>query len=185
MKLIIVAGLNNSGPGHWQNFWLDHFPDSIKVEQDDWDNPVLVKWLAAMDRTIKATDSKSEYIIVAHSLGTILTTHYIKQFQPGNIVGIFLVAPADVDSPEHTPEMIWHFGPIATERLPVPSILIASENDPYMTIDRSQELAQNWGSEFYNFGKMGHINSTMNLGMWPEGQQILQKLIDQINKQNL
>jgi predicted alpha/beta hydrolase family esterase len=50
-----------------------------------------------------------------------------------------------------------------------------------MTLERAQKLAKNWGSDFINIGKKGHINSEMNLGLWEEGQAILKLLIQKIN----
>mgnify|MGYP002662231400 FL=1 len=178
-KLLIIPGLGDSGVGHWQNFWLNHFPNTTKVTQDNWDQPLLGDWLERLEATLKTINEP--IILVAHSLATILVAHWTKTFESSYIKGALLVAPADVDSPEHTPECIWNFAPIPLHSLPFPSIVVGSENDPYMTLERAQELAKNWGSDFINIGKKGHINSEMNLGLWPEGQDILKLLIQKIN----
>lgn len=178
-KLLIIPGLGDSGVGHWQNFWLDHFPNTTKVTQDNWDQPLLGDWLERLEATLKTINEP--IILVAHSLATILVAHWAKTFENSYIKGALLVAPADVDSPEHTPECIWNFAPIPLHSLPFPSIVVGSENDPYMTLERAQELAKNWGSDFINIGKKGHINSEMNLGLWSEGQDILKLLIQKIN----
>ena len=178
-KLLIIPGLGDSGVGHWQNFWLNHFPNTTKVTQDNWDQPLLGDWLERLEATLKTINEP--IILVAHSLATILVAHWAKTFENSYIKGALLVAPADVDSPEHTPECIWNFAPIFLHSLPFPSIVVGSENDPYMTLERAQELAKNWGSDFINIGKKGHINSEMNLGLWPEGQDILKLLIQKIN----
>ncbi|HOY11551.1 MAG TPA: alpha/beta hydrolase [Saprospiraceae bacterium] len=176
MKLIIVAGLNNSGPDHWQNFWQNHFPETIKVEQIEWDFPQLTDWLNQMNQTISSTDRSQPYILVGHSLGCVLCAHWLAQNDYRNVVGAMLVAPADVDSELHTPDYIWNFSPIPKVQFSIPTVVVASENDPYMTIERSKELANSWGSEFYNFGPLGHINSDCKLGLWPEGQAVLEAL---------
>ena len=36
---LIIPGLYGSGEGHWQRYWLRDRPDSVLVEQDDWDDP--------------------------------------------------------------------------------------------------------------------------------------------------
>jgi predicted alpha/beta hydrolase family esterase len=100
-----------------------------------------------------------------------------------NVIGALLVAPADVDSPEHTPETIWNFSPIPLSKLPFPSIVVSSENDPYISVQRAEYFAKMWGSDFINIGQKGHINSESNLEFWEEGQSILQQLIDKINRQ--
>lgn len=178
-KLLIIPGLGDSGVGHWQNFWLDHFPNAIKVTQNNWDQPLLSDWIERLEATLQTIQEPT--ILVAHSLATILVAHWAKKQQNTHIIGALLVAPADVDSQEHTPECTWNFAPIPLHLLPFPSIVVGSENDPYMTLERAQKLAKNWGSDFINIGKKGHINSEMNLGLWEEGQAILKLLIQKIN----
>ena len=180
MKLIIVAGLNNSGPDHWQNFWQSHFPETIKVEQAEWDYPQLSEWLDQMNKTIAETNSDERYLLVGHSLGCVLCAHWLAQNDIRNVVGAMLVAPADVDSAVHTPDYIWNFSPIPMVKFSIPTVVVASENDPYMTMEKSRLLAESWGSEFYNFGALGHINSDCKLGLWPEGQAVLEALKNSI-----
>ncbi len=62
--------------------------------------------------------------------------------------------------------------------LPFPSIVVASENDPYASFERKQYFAQQWGSDFVNVGQQGHINSDSDLKYWEEGQLILNQLIN-------
>ena len=178
-KLLIIPGLGDSGVGHWQNFWLDHFPNTTKVTQDNWDEPLLNDWLDRLDETIQSIQEPT--ILVAHSLATILVAHWAKTFEHPFIKGALLVAPADVNSSEHTPECIWNFAPIPIKPLPFPSIVVGSENDPYMTLERAYELSKSWGSDFINIGRKRHINSEMKLGLWEEGQEILKLLIQKIN----
>ncbi|MNL75305.1 hypothetical protein D3C87_2010880 [compost metagenome] len=64
--------------------------------------------------------------------------------------------------------------------LTFPSIVISSENDPYISIERAEYLAQQWGSDFVNVGQKGHINSESNLDYWEEGQAVLEQLIQKI-----
>jgi uncharacterized protein len=178
-KLLIIPGLGDSGMDHWQNFWLNYFPNSTKVIQDNWNEPLLSDWLERLEVTLKTMQEPT--VLVAHSLATILVAHWAKSYENPNIKGALLVAPADVNSPEHTPECIWNFAPIPLQPLPFPSIVVGSENDPYMTLERAQELANSWGSDFINIGRKGHINSEMKLGLWEEGQDILKLLIQKIN----
>ena len=39
MNYLIVPGLNNSGPKHWQSFWAKSLPNAVRVEQRSWDKP--------------------------------------------------------------------------------------------------------------------------------------------------
>ncbi|WP_419866821.1 RBBP9/YdeN family alpha/beta hydrolase [Altericroceibacterium endophyticum] len=54
-----------------------------------------------------------------------------------------------------------------------PSLIVASENDPYATVDYSERRAGQWGSRLIALGPLGHINAISNLGGWPEGRDIL------------
>ncbi|MFV8372842.1 RBBP9/YdeN family alpha/beta hydrolase [Flavobacterium sp. LB2P74] len=179
-KLLILTGLGDSGENHWQSYWLQKFKNSTKLIQDNWDEPQLKNWLATLNETILKLDTPT--ILVAHSLAVSLVVQWASANSNQNIIGALLVAPADVDSPEHTPEVTWNFSPIPKAKLNFPSIVISSENDPYITIERAEYLAQKWGSDFINIGQKGHINSESNLEYWEEGQLILQQLINKSHR---
>ena len=63
------------------------------------------------------------------------------------------------------------------ELIPFPSVLVGSENDPYMTLESARKLAMHWGSSFINAGKAGHINLDSGHGHWQEGEALLRNLI--------
>ncbi|MDB2385199.1 alpha/beta hydrolase [Polaribacter sp.] len=174
IKLVIIPGLGGSGEKHWQSFWLKKFDNSIAIIQDNWDAPKLDIWLTRLNDTISKIDTP--IILVAHSLGVSLVLHWANEYNNPNIKGALLVAPADVDSPEHTPEIVRNFAPMPLSKLPIPSIVIASENDEYVSISRAKFFSQKWGSDFINIGTKGHINSDSNLKYWEKGQEILEKL---------
>ncbi len=119
----------------------------------------------------------SPIILVAHSLGVSLVLHWAVSHADSRVKGALLVAPADVDSPEHTPEVTRNFAPMPGEKLPFPSTVVASENDPYVSLPRARYFAQMWGSELVNAGRQGHINAESKLGPWKEGMRILDTLI--------
>lgn len=177
--LLIIPGLGDSGENHWQSFWLKKFINSTKVIQDNWEEPQLEHWLYNLNKAILKLEEPT--ILVAHSLAVSLVMHWLSQNYNPNIIGAMFVAPADVDSPEHTPDFLRNFAPIPTSKLPFPSVVIGSENDTYMSIERGKELAENWGSDFVNIGKKGHINSDSNLQYWEDGQVFLEQLIVTIN----
>jgi predicted alpha/beta hydrolase family esterase len=178
--LLIIPGLGDSGEKHWQSFWLQKFPNSTKVIQDNWDEPQLNEWLTRLDENIQKINEPT--ILVAHSLAVSLVMHWVSQNNNSNIVGALLVAPADVDSLEHTPDFLRHFSPIPTQIIPFPTLVIGTENDTYISLKRAEELASNWGSDFVNIGQKGHINSESNLEDWEEGQAFLKQLITKINR---
>jgi uncharacterized protein len=176
--LLILPGLGDSSENHWQSFWLKKFTNATKVIQNDWNEPKLELWIEKLNEAIQKLDSPT--ILVAHSLAVSLVLHWTTTNSNSNITGALLVAPADVDSPDHTPETIRNFAPIPITKLHFPAIVVTSENDPYISAERAAYLAKMWGSDFVNIGRKGHINSDSNLEYWPEGQAILQELIAKI-----
>lgn len=178
-NLLILPGLGNSGERHWQTFWHEKFKNSTRIVQDNWDDPIREEWIERLNEEISRINSPT--IFVAHSLAVSLVLHWAASNNNKNIVGALLVAPADVDSPQHTPENVRNFSPIPTIKLPFPSIVVASENDPYASFERKQYFAKMWGSDFVNVGQKGHINSDSDLKYWEEGQEILKQLILKIN----
>ena len=178
-QILILPGLGNSGDKHWQTFWHEKFKNSTRIVQDEWDAPIREEWLERLNEEISRLNSPT--ILVAHSLAVSLVLHWAESNHNPNIAGALLVAPADVDSPEHTPESIRNFSPMPISKLPFPSIVVASENDPYATFERKKYFAEMWGSDFVNVGQKGHINSDSDLKYWEEGQLILQQLIKKVS----
>jgi hypothetical protein len=54
--------------------------------------------------------------------------------------------------------------------------MVASTNDPWMTVEKAETWAERWGSDFVNAGALGHINAESGLGDWRFGQRLLQVL---------
>ena len=163
-----MPGLGSSGPQHWQTHWERANPNLVRVEQESWDKPVLEAWVQTLDRYVQAC--KAPPILVAHSLATVTVAHWALQHKR-EIRGAMLVAPADVDSPKVT-EVVWNFRPLPMVRLPFPSVLVASINDPYADISRIEDIARAWGCELVNIGACGHINADSDIGDWSQGQAI-------------
>ena len=95
---------------------------------------------------------------------------------PHPVRSALLVAPADVDSPMHTPDEVRGFGPIPLVRLPFPSIVVASSDDPFVTPARATALAGAWGSRLVTLAGAAHINADAGFGSWPEGRRLLAEL---------
>ena len=62
-------------------------------------------------------------------------------------------------------------------RISFPSIVVASTNDEYASVERARSFANAWGSTFVNIGAAGHINSASGLREWPEGRELLGELL--------
>src|SRR5690606_22618275 len=104
-------------------------PDSRLVEQTDWSTPTPGRWGARLREEV-ARAGRS--IVVAHSLGCALVADVARNRPDLPIDGAVLVAPADVDEGGWVNHATGAFGPMPMTRLPFPSIVVASRNDPYV-----------------------------------------------------
>jgi uncharacterized protein len=147
--------------------------------QDDWDAPICAHWVQRIDQTL-ATMPDGTAVLIAHSSSCATVVHlavsYLEQTTAHRIKGAFLVAPSDPLGSAYPPEP-QGFAPVPLVRLPFPSIVVASENDEYVSLAQAQHYAEAWGSRFVNIGAKGHINSESNLGEWQEGLELLQTLL--------
>ncbi|MDB5012060.1 MAG: hypothetical protein JWQ25_262, partial [Daejeonella sp.] len=82
---------------------------------------------------------------------------------------------------QHAPPEIRNFAPMPIQELSFPAIVVASEDDPFVDINRAVYFANKWGTELVNIGKKGHINSETQLEYWEEGQEILDALVTKID----
>lgn len=172
--ILILPGWHGSGPEHWQRHLASRTSNAIVVEQEDWAHPDLDAWLARLEAAITA--APAPVLLVAHSLGVILVAHHAARHGGRGIAGALLVAPGDADVHAATEPDIAGFAPVPRSRLPYPSILVASRNDPHMDFDRSEGLARDLGSAFVDLGEAGHINVASGFGPWPAADDLLAQL---------
>jgi len=163
--VLILPGLYNSGPEHWQTAWEQRFPWLQRVQQNDWETPCCDDWVAALEAAVQRTGD--DVVLVAHSLACTLVACWAAR-HPRRIRGALLVAPSDTEATSYPPGTRG-FTPMPQQRLPFRSLLLASCDDPYVSLPRARQLARDWGSEFVEVGALGHIGSASALGMWPTG----------------
>ena len=164
--ILIVPGRGNSGPEHWQSIVEDLLPNTYRVQQDDWEQPALDAWSRNIDRAVRALDRPP--LLVAHSYGCLAAAHAQAAF--GTPVGATLfVAPAD-------PERFGLSRRLFAERLARPGMLIASDSDPWLSLEQALALAAGWGVECVNLGRAGHINVASGHGRWPLGEAIVESM---------
>jgi len=175
--ILIVPGLYNSGPDHWQSHWQRDFPTAERVEQQDWERPLLGDWMISLAEAVR---QRPGAILVAHSLGCALVSHFAQVTGGRGVGGAMLVAPADVNREGPAGRLLVGFSPIPRQRLPFPSLVVASRNDPYVEIERAEAFARGWGSEFVDLGRAGHINVDSGHGAWSKGRSLLRGLIQRV-----
>lgn len=170
--VLVVPGLHDSGPLHWQSRWAADEPTWRRVQQADWDRPRRRNWVQALDEAVRSASAPA--VIAAHSLGCVTVAHWALLDRP--IRGALLVAPADVEAPS-CPDGPEGFAPIPLMRLSFPSVVVASRDDPYVSLSRARFFADAWGSEFVDVGCLGHINEASGIGGWDSGRALLAGLL--------
>jgi uncharacterized protein len=173
VSVVIVPGLRNSGPAHWQSHWHASLPDARRIVQRDWDTPDLDAWGEAIGRALEGVVRP---IVVAHSFGCFAALAAAES--GANISAALLVAPADVG-------LLSADSRVPRRRLSFPTTLVASTNDPWMKLMRAGELASVWGSRFVPYRDAGHINAESGFGPWPEGLLLLDELARAADQQNI
>jgi len=173
-RILIVPGLNGSGPGHWQTIWEEKY-GCERVAQSNWEKPDLIGWVRTLNTAITA--SSERIVLVAHSLGCLTVAKWTQVYRQktSQIQCALLVAPPDVKSSISIPATLSRFA--AHEPLPFYSMLVGSASDHYMTLEKAGKLAADWKSCFVNVGDVGHINLDSGHGPWPEGEALLTNLM--------
>jgi predicted alpha/beta hydrolase family esterase len=172
-----VPGYTSSGPDHWQSHWERAEPTISRIEQRDWDHPEPAEWAAALETAIAPATAAST-VLIGHSCGSLAVAHWVAQYGR-SVAGAFLVAPSDVERPGVL-AVLEAFGPVPLLRLPFPSLVVASEDDPYCSPERAEVFARAWGSKLVFVGRAGHLNKASGHGPWPEGRALLQDFCAQL-----
>lgn len=176
---LILPGLYDSAPDHWQSRWERADVHCRRVVQTDWATPRCRDWVKTL--TTAVADAEHEVVLVGHSTGALLVAfwaeHAAREWPAllPRVRGALLVAPSDPDGPAY-PSGPEGFTPVPQAPLPFPSIVVASTNDEYVTSDRARAFAASWGSRFVDIGAAGHINGASGLGDWQEGWALLEEL---------
>jgi predicted alpha/beta hydrolase family esterase len=164
--ILIIPGLGGSGPDHWQSRWQAKLSTARRVEQNDWDRPLLADWRAAIATAV--AEAQRPVILVAHSLGAVTVADIAAELGD-RVKGGFLVAPPSVRAIHEIEGVDPQFAKVPFAALPFPSVLVASRDDPFAKFEESEDFARAWQAEIADAGNAGHINAASGHGPWPEG----------------
>ena len=166
-RVLILYGWHGSDAPHWQD-WLAKsllkrgyqvsFPqlsDNLRPEKSLW-----------LQEAKKAFDVIRPDIVIAHSMGNTLWFHLCNEGMVTPVSNLVLVAP-----PRDLSEIndIKSFFPCKrpSDLFAKESIMICSDDDPYISVDESKELSKQLGCRLKLIEKAGHINSDSGFGPWP------------------
>jgi predicted alpha/beta hydrolase family esterase len=179
--VLVIPGLNGSGPDHWQTLWQRELPHAERVELGMWDDPHRNTWVNQLNLAIHNVTKNwagRPVVLVAHSLACHVVSWWAEYERPdadGPVKAALLVAPPEVEHDGVDPRLA-RFAPVMPRALPFPSILAASRDDPWIAFGRARRLARIWKSRFVDAGWLGHINADSGVRDWPFGQFLLRQL---------
>jgi uncharacterized protein len=173
LHTLILPGWQDSGPAHWQSRW-EALHGFHRVQQADWWQPLRGDWMMQLEQAVLESDRPIR--LAAHSLGCHLAAAWAAHSQHAHRVqAALLVAPPDLDAPDLPPQLhSWR--PPVRQRLPFPSLLVYSLDDPFGRPEQAATLAADWGCATLSLGARGHLNAESGLGDWPEGIALLDAL---------
>jgi len=177
--LLMVPGLRDHVAEHWQTLLEAQLPQTRSVPSLAHDKLSCAARVQALDDALAAIDGP--VILVAHSAGVLITVHWARIYDRP-IHGALLVTPADMETPmpagyptvDTLRENAWL--PMPRMRLPFPSVMAISDNDPLCGKQRAAELAGCWGSRVVELGDVGHMNPAAGYGPWPKADALIDLL---------
>lgn len=179
--VLIVPGLRDAVPGHWQSLLAQRLPDAHSVPamgRLDLDCQARVR---AIEQAVSGIEGPVQ--LVAHSGGCIMVAHWARvSSQCHRVHSALLATPPDFETPmppgypslDELGRAGWL--PVPRQRLPFRSLVAASRNDPLGSLGRISDLAAVWGSEWLDLGEVGHLNPASGFGDWPLVLTLLEQL---------
>lgn len=174
MRYVMVPGFDDSDGAHWQSIWQDGWGSAAsRIRVGSWSAPDLEDWRWAVGRAVREAEGEP-LVLVAHSLGCLAAVSWATTAGPStidNVRGMFLVAPPEPSGASFPPSASIFV--VEPARVPVPALVVASENDPYASLEAAERMARGWGERWLSVGAHGHLNSASGLGEWVTGQHLM------------
>lgn len=177
--VLIVPGLRDHVEDHWQTILARKLPNARVMPLLEHDKLSCAARIEALDQELASITGP--VVLVSHSAGVITTVHWAQRHQR-EVRGALLAVPPDFESPlpdgYPTMDVLSQHGwfPIPQMRLPFPSIIAASTNDPLAQIGKVAQMANAWGSRMVDVGAVGHLNPLSGFGEWPRALEFVDEL---------
>ena len=163
-KVLILHGWGGSDFPHWQS-WLaselaKNYGKVSFLEFSNFEFPDLNLWKSELLNELKTFEPD---IVICHSLANTLWFHVVGEVT--EVEKLYLVAPPSFHC---AVEEIKEFFPLALPKKTSAkeSLLIASTNDPYMTLEEAKSLQKSLNIPMKVLENAGHINTESGYGKW-------------------
>ena len=166
-KVLLLHGWGGSDDPHWQSYLASQIAKDYGtvsfLRLKDPDSPKKDEWMRQLKESL--TDFKPD-VVICHSLANILWFHLCnEQIDMPEIKKLFLVA---LPSLKQEIKEVDTFFPIKVPKnlYAHEAILVASTNDPYMSLNEVKELKQRLNIPMKILENAGHINADSGYGKW-------------------
>jgi predicted alpha/beta hydrolase family esterase len=177
---LLLPDLDCEGAGYWQDHWAASRIDCRAVEIGHARTPDRNDLVSRLDHALRGIDAP--LILVGHGVGALTIAAWaglMSGESEAAVAGALLIAPNDPVSGEPDARLR-SFAPVPDAIFSFPALVVASDDDPAVSIDRAFSFARQWGAGFARFGACGHFTPRDGLGWWPEGEELLDGFIDLI-----
>lgn len=169
---LIVPGVGGSDHNHWQSWLQRQLMSCSRVQQQDWNAPTLSHWVENFVQTLRAAPENVQ--VIAHSFGCLTSVAALAQYPElaAKVKKLILVAPANPARfgtqgfAENTAQSYASY--FKQLKIDVPTQMLISENDPWLSFEEAQALAQHWDVPVRNLGRVGHINVDSGFSRFPD-----------------
>jgi uncharacterized protein len=176
MRYLLVPGRGIPGPKHWMQLWAQTRDDIQWSPRPPGPPFILADRVAALHAAV--TDGTDPAVLIAHSAGCITTVVWAGR-HVGPVHAALLVTPPYIgpsggsgsDGPPSARDRT-----VPRQRLPFPATLVASRNDPSTTFEQFEQYAEDWGTELFDAGDAGHLDTASGYGPWPDGERLVNLL---------
>jgi predicted alpha/beta hydrolase family esterase len=178
--VLLLPDVDSEDSSYWQRHWADSRIDCSIVDVGASHRPDRNNWITRLDQATRSTGAP--VLLVGHGVGALAIAWWAGlcgQEIESTVVGALLIGPPD-PAIAQAEDRLQSFLPLPRQILPFPSLVVASENDPAVSVDRAFSMAREWGSGFARFGECGHFGAGDGLGRWRQGEQLLDAFIDLI-----
>ena len=175
---LLLPDLDCRGRGYWQEHWAASRIDCRAVDIGHAQTPDRNSCVSRLDHALRGIDAP--LILVGHGIGALTIASWVRLMSSESelaVAGALLIAPSD-PAADGADARLRAFAPLPDTIFSFPALVVASDDDRAISIDRAFSLARQWGAGFARFGARGHFTPMDGLGWWPEGEELLDRFVD-------
>ncbi len=164
LDLLFIPSRGGDAAADWPGRWRAKLSTARFVAPAHPPDAPLAAWAAAV--VDAARGAPRPVLFLGHGSGAAAVVEAAPALGQADIRGAFLVAPPDEAGLERFMGARWTN---SRARLPWPSVVVASRDNPYGAFDAVAAHALDWGAELVDAGFAGSLDAASGHGPWPEG----------------